>query len=54
MKPIAITLALLAAGFYGSAEAAITTNEVIEESGQVILASQAAAETRAYPQECCK
>lgn len=43
MKPIAITLALLAAGFYGSAEAAITTDEVIEESEQVILASLAVA-----------
>lgn len=43
MKPIALALALLAAGFYGSAEAAITVDEVIEESEQVILASRAVA-----------
>ena len=43
MKPIALAFALLAAGFYGSAEAAITTDDVIKESEHVILASRAAA-----------
>lgn len=43
MKPIALVFAMLAAGFYSSAEAAITTDEVIDESEQVILASRAVA-----------